>query len=320
MQVPPLGQQQPQTPTHRPQQQQQQQHEPHQSPNKPTTPTSAHQTHVLSNSAKAARKNFHHHEKIDATEQPDEMMNETANSDAAMVNSDNSQAAICNEAEYNRIFRPQKELGRVKPEAKPTTSFANCKKAHPMSPKSNKNKDEVKEQDFFIDIKVSTPPQQPASQQVAVAAPSPLSPKVVSPPPVVSAAPPQHQQQAPPSKSISAYEISSIEKKKESNKDSNLHAYNLESNNKKQNDFADKFDKVNINDFVPVRNVTYQLEKSYNSSLFLQKAEMEAKFETMDLASIIETGHVTFMKAITSRARNLQTVRSMWSNGNIRVR
>ena len=45
-----------------------------------------------------------------------------------------------------------------------------------------------------------------------------------------------------------------------------------------------------------------------------------AKIEALDLVAAIESGHDSVMKAIRIRLRNIQNVRSIWTNGNIKVK
>jgi hypothetical protein len=66
--------------------------------------------------------------------------------------------------------------------------------------------------------------------------------------------------------------------------------------NSKEDKLEDKFDKVNINDFVP----------------------SQEKLDAIDLTTIVEQGHESFMKALKNRCKNTHMIRTMWINGSIK--
>lgn len=74
---------------------------------------------------------------------------------------------------------------------------------------------------------------------------------------------------------------------------------NNNNNNLKEDKLEEKFDKVNINDFMP-------------------NQENQRKMDVLDLTNTIEHGHDALMKALKSRYKNTQMIRSMWINGSIK--
>jgi hypothetical protein len=63
--------------------------------------------------AAATRRNFRHNERLDASEQPIDSES-SASVSAVPEPPDNSTSSICNQEEYNKIFRPVKDLSRRK--------------------------------------------------------------------------------------------------------------------------------------------------------------------------------------------------------------
>jgi katanin p80 WD40 repeat-containing subunit B1 len=251
----------------------------HHNHNQTTTSSSAQQPRPLSNSN---RRNFSlNYDKLEATEQPDENQVQQQLQNESVQN-DNSKADIYNIEEYNKIFRPQKEIKRPSStnalsslannsHMSSSTSFTSAasikksvitaKKSIDTSSTSTPHIDEVVtkqpasavpvavDQSFFVDIKVAPNPnlQNKVSQQ------QPQSPKTI--------------------------------------KQDNL--------NIKEEKLEDKFDKVNIHDFMPT-------------------PEHQVKMEIVDLSATIEQGHESFMKALKNRFKNTQMIRSMWINGSIK--
>lgn len=219
-------------------------------------------TRPLSNSN---RKNFSHYEKIEATEQPDEnqlqqqFQNETAQND-------NTSADIFNVEEYNKIFRPLKEIKRPSSTSSITAAANTTQSTMPSStsftavPTKKNNLISAKktvdtshtddkptvDQSYFVDIKVAPTPVQKQPQS------------------------PKHLLKSDLSFSVS-----------------------------KEDKLEDKFDKVNINDFMP-------------------NADNQSKMDALDLSTTIEQGHESFMKALKNRFKNTQMIRSMWINGSIK--
>lgn len=100
------------------------------------------------------RKNFHREDRLEASEEAQD------NDDQNDSNlGDNAQADICNEEEYNKIFRPQKEIRRPG-----SSSSINQKKLGQMNkknaePKAAADTDKpAVDQSFFVDIKVAPKP------------------------------------------------------------------------------------------------------------------------------------------------------------------
>jgi hypothetical protein len=59
---------------------------------------------------------------------------------------------------------------------------------------------------------------------------------------------------------------------------------------------------------------------SQNNSINKKNEELDSQLKKqIDLLPTIEDGHDAFMRALQNRLKNIQIVRSMWTNGNIKV-
>ena len=220
------------------------------------------------------RRSFHPNDKIEASEEQQE---ENSQSDHTITN-DNSIADIYNVEEYNKIFRPQKEIRRPSninptnsnnntnpPASIPTSTSFQMPKKPPLN-RNLSDLDQKNDQSFIIDIKVAPAPQPPQQQQQN---------------PVQQSNPVQYQ----------------TPQKSEQINQSNNNSPNV--NQSFDTKLGDKIDKININDFMPSQ-------------------DNQTRHEIADIATTIESGHESFMRAMMSRFKNLQIVRNMWINGNIK--
>jgi len=252
----------------------------------------------LSKTARAtSRRNFGHNERMEASEQPDETQ--------PLQSDDNSQADICNQEEYDKIFRPNKEISRKIPSSNSNPNFPNQNPSEAASKKPLIHKKKV-EQDFFIDIKTNLPPPQPAApiqqqQQQPSSVGTPRSPFLqdnpYKQPPVASQAPPSfinkpepfaYNSPSPLPAGASGTPTPAIVRASMSNDEvvSRLEKFTLKDN--KNNN---------------------QKEVDTGAS----DVDPSAEFMT-----IIEAGHETLMKALRSRYRNIQSISIIWSRGDIK--
>lgn len=250
-------------------------------------------------SSSSTRRNFHHHQQLEATEQPDEnhalqqLQNEIT---------DASEANICDQEEYNKIFRPRTQIKRVVDKspvvAKPETS------AEPLSARklsgvkskqsaSDKDKDGV-DKSFFIDIKVAQPP-------------TPKSPLA----PIQSPQPPQSSHISSPS---TAAESSSSSKTITSSSSQNKITSPIKTNEPDPNNL--------VNKITPRSDSKSQIKNfSESPANLVNQVNTENDFKIQqqtDLLSTVEAGHDSFIKALRNRQKNIQIVRNMWVNGNVK--
>lgn len=232
------------------------------------------------------RKNFHREDKIEASEQASD------NDDQQPENfNDNAQADICNEEEYNKIFKPQKEIRRP---ASSSSISSHSKKSSLMNKKSNNDKQNADsdkpavDQSYFVDIKVAPSPkhiQQPPQHQ---------QPSIVQSPKKAPA--PNNQPHLPPIKHEVYNGINGNIIKSDVGKSMNSPSAVSKSIDK----LDEKVNQININDFMPT-------------------PESQSKFDTMEFAQTIEQGHESFMRALKNRNKNITMIRQMWINGNIKA-
>lgn len=222
----------------------------------------------INNKSHPSRKNFHPYDKIEASEQaPDS--DEQNESNAA----DTAQADICNVDEYNKIFRPQKEIRRPTSSSSISSIAAGGKKPSLHANLHNKksaddlgggDKSPAVDQSFFVDIKVAPAPKTPPAHSAL----NPLPP-IKQEPVVTSYVKNNDMPTFEPQAAVKPEKLEEV------------------------------FEKVNINDFMP-------------------SIESQTKSIAMDLVQTIEVGHESSMKALRSRFKNIQTVRQLWINGNIK--
>ena len=121
----------------------------------------------ISSKSHPSRRSFHPYDKIEASEQAPESDEQNESNTV-----DTAQADICNVEEYNKIFRPQKEIRRPASSSsissiaggKKPTLHANLHNKKSADDVGGGDKSPAVDQSFFVDIKVAPAPKTPPAQ------------------------------------------------------------------------------------------------------------------------------------------------------------
>jgi len=159
--------------------------------------------------------------------------------------------------------------------------------------KNKKNLNEQKEKDFFIDIKIDKLPSalQPSS-------PSVQAPIIQSQDQQLPLASPQQPKAAAP--------FNQNAEEKQTYEPSPLSPIQNE-------------DNLGENEIIKSPKQNRDDQKISAREKHPPPPVMQPPVQQVDIGVIIESGHESLMKALRNRFKNIQFIRSMWANGNIRV-
>jgi len=238
------------------------------------------------------RKNFHPQD----IEKPAEAKDDVVQSNNDSVNDEI--ANICDVNEYNKIFRPQKEIKRA-PEVNFYVKSSQVVKS-PNNPTTSSN-NRLTQLD-----------------QAIVKTDSSSSSNVFKPVNDANEKPQNLNSPVQPSHSFQATKNSMQQFKKQLSDDSNFPKVEIVESNKpvfqQQQSVPNTFHQQH-------QQQTPQPQHNFNPNFddFMPKKENVDKIEAIELLSGIDQGHDSFLKVIKTRYKSFANLRTMWTNGNIRT-
>lgn len=242
------------------------------------------------------RKNFHKEDKLEASEEAPDNEDNQQNENGTSGN-DNDQADICNQEEYNKIFKPQREIRRPASSNSISSISGNPKKSSVKTKKSQDPEGQpAVDKSYFVDIKVAPKPQQAPQPAQTVVTQSPRGGPTTTREPgnVLPHLLPHSNSKHEVYNGVNGHPIVSDSVQSFSQQQQLQQPPTPKpAVSKSVERLEEKVEKININDFMPT-------------------PEHNAKFDAMEFVQTIEMGHESFMRALKNRNKNITMIRQMW--------